>query len=87
VLLCCDFICYSSSFISPVFCVSFFGFLFVLASFSFGKIQFTPLKFQEFFNLNPKISKLAVYLFEVSKSGNLNLPLKWTEIFLKKKIA
>jgi ribonuclease BN (tRNA processing enzyme) len=56
----------------------------------YGKIQFTPLKFQRFFNLNlkvlklpvysPKVSKLAVYSPKVSKSSNLNLPLKWTEI-------
>jgi hypothetical protein len=45
-----------------------------------GKIQFTPLKFQRFFNLNSKVLKLAVYSLEVSKSGNLNLPLKWMEI-------
>jgi hypothetical protein len=43
-----------------------------------GKIQFTPLKFQEFFNLNPKVSKFVVYPPEVSKSGNLNLPLKFS---------
>jgi hypothetical protein len=35
-----------------------------------GKIQFTPLKFQGFFNLNPKVSKLIVYPPEVSKNGN-----------------
>jgi hypothetical protein len=40
-----------------------------------GKFQFTSLKFQEIFNLNPKISKLVVYLPEVSKSGKVNLPL------------
>ena len=38
------------------------------------KIQLTPLKFQEFFNLNSKVLKLAVYIPEVSKSSNLNLP-------------
>jgi hypothetical protein len=42
------------------------------------KIQFTPLKFLGFFNLNPKVSKLAVYPFEVSKIGNLNLMLKFS---------
>jgi hypothetical protein len=31
-----------------------------------------------FFNLNPKISKLAIYPPEISKSGNLNLPLKFS---------
>jgi hypothetical protein len=30
------------------------------------------MKFQRVFNLNPKISKLAVYLPEVSKSGKVN---------------
>jgi hypothetical protein len=36
------------------------------------KIQFTLMKFQRFFNLNPKISKLAVYSPKVSKSGKVN---------------
>jgi hypothetical protein len=43
-----------------------------------GKIHFTPLKFQDFFNFNPKISKLAIYPPEVSKSGNLNPPLTFS---------
>jgi hypothetical protein len=43
-----------------------------------GKIQFTPLKFWGFFNLNPKVSKLAVYPPEVSKIDNLNLMLKFS---------
>jgi hypothetical protein len=34
-------------------------------------------QFQGFFNLNPKVSKLAVYPPEVSKNGNLNLSLKF----------
>jgi hypothetical protein len=42
-----------------------------------GKIQFTLLKFQMFFNLNPKVSKLTVYPPGVSKSDNLNLPLNF----------
>jgi hypothetical protein len=46
----------------------------ILPHVNLGKIQFTPLKFQELFNLNPKVSKLVVYPSEVSKSGNLNLP-------------
>jgi hypothetical protein len=37
-----------------------------------------PLKFQGFFNLNPKVSKLAVYPPEVPKNGNLNLLLKFS---------
>jgi hypothetical protein len=37
--------------------------------------HFTSLKFFEFFNFNPKILKLAIFLIEVSKSGNLNYPL------------
>jgi hypothetical protein len=40
-----------------------------------GKIQFNPLKFQEIFNLNLKVLKLAVYPPEVSKSGKVNLLL------------
>jgi hypothetical protein len=39
------------------------------------KIQFTPLKYQGIFNLNPKVSKLAAYPLDVSKSGKMNLPL------------
>jgi hypothetical protein len=31
-----------------------------------------PLKFQGFFNFNPKVSKLVMYPPEVSKNGNLN---------------
>jgi hypothetical protein len=30
--------------------------------------------------LNPKVSKVAIYSPEVSKSGNLNIPLKLMEI-------
>jgi hypothetical protein len=41
---------------------------------NFGENLVYPSKIQEFFNLNPKVSKLVVYPFEVSKSGNLNLP-------------
>jgi hypothetical protein len=37
-----------------------------------------PLKFQEFFNLNLKVSKLTVYPPEVSKNGNLNILLKFS---------
>jgi hypothetical protein len=37
-----------------------------------------PLKFQRVFNLNHKVSKLAVYSPEVSKSGNLNFSLKFS---------
>jgi hypothetical protein len=37
-----------------------------------GKNSLYPLKFQGFFNFNPKVSKLAIYPPEVSKSGNLN---------------
>jgi hypothetical protein len=32
-----------------------------------GKIQFTPLKFQGFFNLNSKVLKLAVYPLKFQK--------------------
>jgi hypothetical protein len=39
-----------------------------------GKFSLPPLKFQEIFNLNPKVSKLTVYPPEVSKSGKVNLP-------------
>jgi hypothetical protein len=38
---------------------------------SLGKIHFTPLKFQGFFNFNYKVSKLAIYTPKVSKSDNL----------------
>jgi hypothetical protein len=51
-----------------------------------GQNSVYPLKFQRFFNLNPKVSKLTVYPSEISKSGNLNIPLKWAKI-KKKKIA
>jgi hypothetical protein len=37
-----------------------------------GENSLYPLKFQGFFNCNPKVSKLAIYPPEVSKSGNLN---------------
>jgi hypothetical protein len=43
-----------------------------------GKIHFTPLMFQGFFKLDPKVSKLTVYPPEVSKNGNLNFPLKFS---------
>jgi hypothetical protein len=43
------------------------------------KIQFTPLRSQGFLNLNSKVSKLAVYPPEVSKSDNLNLPSNSTK--------
>jgi hypothetical protein len=32
-----------------------------------GKIHFTPLKFQEFFNLNPRVLKLAIYSLKFQK--------------------
>jgi hypothetical protein len=43
-----------------------------------GKIHFTPLKFQGFFNFNPKVLKLAIYSPEVSKNGNINSPLNFS---------
>jgi hypothetical protein len=43
-----------------------------------GKIQFTPLKFQGFFNLNSKVLKLAVYPPKVSKSGKVNLSVNFS---------
>jgi hypothetical protein len=39
-----------------------------------GKIQFTP---PEILGVNSKVSKLTIYPPEVSKNGNLNLPLKF----------
>jgi hypothetical protein len=43
-----------------------------------GQNSIYPLKFQRFFNLNPKVSKLTVYSPEISKSDNLNIPLKFS---------
>jgi hypothetical protein len=43
-----------------------------------AKFSLLPLKFQEFFNLNLKVSKLTIYPLEVSKNGNLNIPLKFS---------
>jgi hypothetical protein len=42
-----------------------------------GQNSVYPSKFQEFFNLNPKILKLTIYPPEVSRSDNLNISLKF----------
>ena len=46
-----------------------------------GEIQFIPPEVSEIFQFDSQSFKIGSLTLEVSKSGNLNLPLKWTEFF------